>query len=94
MCAAPGSKTAQLIEMVHGDSREHSIPQGLVVANDTDMKRCFILIHQTQRLQSPCVLVTNHDAAQFPSISLNTVNEVGARRRPTDTQGVRSDGCR
>ena len=77
MCAAPGSKTAQLIEMIQGEpSSGNALPEGLVVANDADMKRCFVLIHQTQRLQSPCVLVTNHDASQFPSIALSSVDEV------------------
>ena len=31
MCAAPGSKTAQLIEALHADD---PIPSGFVVAND------------------------------------------------------------
>lgn len=40
MCAAPGSKTAQLIEALHVDS-ENSIPSGFVVANGC---RIFIII--------------------------------------------------
>ena len=79
MCAAPGSKTAQLIELVHGDSSSSPIPNGLVIANDADMKRAFVLIHQTQRLQSPAVLVTNHDASQFPTITLNKIDEATGR---------------
>eukprot|EP00047_Mylnosiga_fluctuans_P003993 m.232176 g.232176 ORF g.232176 m.232176 type:complete len:769 (+) comp12310_c0_seq1:46-2352(+) len=65
MCAAPGSKTAQLIELLHADST--TIPSGLVVANDVDNKRCYMLVHQTKRLQSPNFLITNHDAALYPS---------------------------
>lgn len=33
MCAAPGSKTAQLIEALHADEND-PIPSGFVVAND------------------------------------------------------------
>lgn len=66
MCAAPGSKTAQIIEAVHGNGTE--IPRGIVIANDMDPKRCHMLVHQTQRLQSPCCLVTAHDASAFPQL--------------------------
>jgi hypothetical protein len=33
---------------------------GYVVANDVDFKRCNLLTHQTKRVCSPCLLVTNH----------------------------------
>ncbi|TGZ80021.1 S-adenosyl-L-methionine-dependent methyltransferase [Ascodesmis nigricans] len=88
MCAAPGSKTAQLIEMVHtgeearveaatketregeptndGDAGGRST--GLVIANDADYKRSHMLIHQTKRLNSPNLIVTNHDGTMFPSL--------------------------
>jgi len=65
MCAAPGSKTAQLIEQLHGAGT--AIPSGVVVANDADNKRCYLLTHQAKRLQSPAMMVTNHDAAFMPN---------------------------
>ncbi|XP_059092655.1 tRNA (cytosine(34)-C(5))-methyltransferase-like isoform X2 [Tigriopus californicus] len=68
MCAAPGSKTAQLIEAIHSD--ETQIPEGLVVANDSDNSRCYLLVHQAKRLQSSNFIVTNHDATIFPKIHL------------------------
>ena len=37
MCAAPGSKTTQLIEALHME--EGTLPTGLVVANDADNAR-------------------------------------------------------
>lgn len=37
MCAAPGSKTCQLLEIVN---------KGLIIANDVDSKRGFMLSHQ------------------------------------------------
>ncbi|KAL8775695.1 MAG: hypothetical protein Q9209_000191 [Squamulea sp. 1 TL-2023] len=113
LCAAPGSKTAQLIEMVHGGEEArirkviHDLKQasgrewspdgeviseqieeekeqgdwsdqgrstGLVVANDVDYKRAHMLIHQTKRLNSPNLVVTNHDATMYPSIKLPPEN--------------------
>ena len=60
MCAAPGSKTAQLIELMHG--------QGLVVANDVDTNRAYMLIHQLHRSNTSSMVVVNHQAQNFPKI--------------------------
>ncbi|CAO0800591.1 unnamed protein product [Mucor circinelloides] len=68
MCAAPGSKTAQIIEAVHSNDKLNEMPTGLVVANDADYKRSHMLVHQSKRLQSPCFMATNHDGAHFPNI--------------------------
>ncbi|KAJ8657543.1 hypothetical protein O0I10_006845 [Lichtheimia ornata] len=70
MCAAPGSKTAQIIEAVHANDKLNEMPAGLVIANDADYKRSHLLVHQSKRLQSPCFLATNHDGAYFPNIRL------------------------
>merc|ERR1712059_143709 len=43
------------------------IPSGLVVANDQDSSRCCMLTTQVKRLQSPCLMITNHDAAFMPN---------------------------
>lgn len=58
MCAAPGSKTFQMLEMLHSGS---TAATGLVVANDSDAKRCNLLAHQTKRMCSPSMLVSNHE---------------------------------
>ncbi|XP_061838377.2 RNA cytosine C(5)-methyltransferase NSUN2 isoform X1 [Nerophis lumbriciformis] len=71
MCAAPGSKTAQLIEMLHADM-EVPFPEGFVIANDVDNKRCYLLVHQTKRLNSPCIVVVNHDASCIPTLRIQT----------------------
>ncbi|KAK2586633.1 hypothetical protein KPH14_011680 [Odynerus spinipes] len=69
MCAAPGSKTAQLIEMIHAD--EGNIPpEGFVIANDLDNNRCYMLVHQAKRLNSPNILITNHDSSIMPNFSI------------------------
>ncbi|POR36315.1 tRNA (Cytosine(34)-C(5))-methyltransferase [Tolypocladium paradoxum] len=105
MCAAPGSKSAQLVEMIHrgeearvrkvlrsfakedglhlgketqdeveadlgADPSDNGRATGLLIANDADYKRGHMLVHQLKRLSSPNLLVTNHDATQFPSIKL------------------------
>ena len=96
MCAAPGSKAAQLMEMIHageeeemkmvsdrmenkddqqsngavGDLEDDGRSTGLLIANDSDYKRAHMLIHQMKRLNSPNLIVTNHDATMYPSIKL------------------------
>ena len=80
MCAAPGSKTFQLLEMLHGSLGDNtSLPSGFVVANDVDMKRCNLLTHQTKRANSPGLLVTNHEAQNFPEVV-----SIGGRTFPFD----------
>ncbi|KHN98035.1 RNA (C5-cytosine) methyltransferase [Metarhizium album ARSEF 1941] len=105
MCAAPGSKSAQLLEMIHwgeearvrkvlrrfakedgldlgnetqdemdahleADPSDNGRATGLLIANDSDYKRGHMLVHQLKRLSSPNLIVTNHDATQFPSLKL------------------------
>lgn len=96
LCAAPGSKSAQLMELLHTGEEDAmgqvaedvkngaATPEpmgpegldddgrstGLLIANDADYKRAHMLIHQMKRLNSPNLIVTNHDATMFPSIRL------------------------
>ena len=63
ICAAPGSKTTQILEMIHSGEEDAT---GVVVANDSDFKRCYLLEHQTKRVQSPNIVITNHLAQKFP----------------------------
>ncbi|CAE6449031.1 unnamed protein product [Rhizoctonia solani] len=74
MCAAPGSKTAQLLEALHANDTavEASVPSGLLIANDTDNKRAHLLVHQSSRLPSPVLMVTNLDASIYPRIQTPT----------------------
>lgn len=69
MCAAPGLKTAQLVEALHANDEEAN-PTGFVLANDLDYKRSHMLVHQVKRLNLPNFLVVNHDAQLFPRIKL------------------------
>lgn len=66
MCAAPGSKTSQLLEIVNRSLKHPEERQGLVVANDADTSRAYMLVHQCRRINSPLLLVTTHQGQQFP----------------------------
>lgn len=74
MCAAPGSKTAQLVEALHSED-EKEAPTGFVLANDSDYKRSHMLVHQVKRLNSPNFVVVNHDAQLFPRIKFDGASE-------------------
>ncbi|KAG5499120.1 hypothetical protein GH5_03824 [Leishmania sp. Ghana 2012 LV757] len=68
MCAAPGSKTSQIIEcLLSGDA-----DRGVIVANDVKASRLDILHHQTNRAAGAHlhVIITNTDAARFPLLPL------------------------
>ncbi|KAG9451475.1 hypothetical protein H6P81_011440 [Aristolochia fimbriata] len=72
MCAAPGSKTFQLLEIIHQSTVPGSLPHGLIIANDVDVQRCNLLIHQTKRMCSANLIVTNHEAQHFPGCLLTS----------------------
>ena len=65
-----GSKTAQLIEFLHAD-KSNPTPEGFVIANDLDNKRCYMLMHQLKRLESPNFMIVNHDASCIPNMRGN-----------------------
>ncbi|KAF9226412.1 S-adenosyl-L-methionine-dependent methyltransferase [Gyrodon lividus] len=77
MCAAPGSKTAQLLEALHANdtATATSIPPGLLIANDSDARRSHLLIHQSARLPSPAFMVTNLDASIYPVLRSGTTDQ-------------------
>ena len=68
MCAAPGSKTTQILEVItnyhslqcgvkdntHSDS---SLKPGFIIANDSNTDRAYMLVHQCRRLCSPYLMV-------------------------------------
>ena len=39
MCCAPGSKTSQLLDMMHSALKPHELPSGVLIANDADRSR-------------------------------------------------------
>ncbi|KAG9042186.1 hypothetical protein FS837_011183 [Tulasnella sp. UAMH 9824] len=78
-CASPGSKTAQLVEALHtridsvtGDASFVPFPNGIVIANDSEYTRAQLLVHQSARLPTPSLMVTNLDASLFPTLRVAT----------------------
>ena len=48
MCAAPGSKTAQVLEFLHSDisiTKDLLLGEQMVMANDVDFSRANMLTH-------------------------------------------------
>ena len=68
LCAAPGSKTAQILESIHSAPGRLDAVQGMVLANDADCQRAYMLVHQLKRLGSPAFLVSTHDGQHFPNL--------------------------
>lgn len=64
MCAAPGSKTSQLLEMLYG--AEKGLKKGCVIANDADYSRAQMLIHQINRSGTAGMAVINHPGQFLP----------------------------
>ncbi len=85
MCAAPGSKTAQLLEMLYSEEAEgKGMTSGGVLANDSDYVRSYMLIHQIQRICTAGMVVLNHAAQFFPTLNkpefeLNTIGKYDNR---------------
>jgi len=72
MCAAPGSKTSQLLEGLASNVTEVDATNsntGLLVANDVNPSRAHMLTHQLKRIlhHFPVALVTAAPAQTFPS---------------------------
>ena len=55
------------------------LPGGLLVANDKDNKRCYMLVHQTKRLNSPSLVVLNEDASCIPNLCFVSQPEPGLK---------------
>lgn len=121
MCAAPGSKSVQMIEAIHGgeegrmrkvimsllrngeregspgsmgfaeeaemqqadtegDYSDDGRATGLLIANDREYKRAQMLIHQCKRINSPNLIITNHDATLYPSLKIDPDPSTGKTR--------------
>ncbi len=69
MCAAPGSKTAQLLELVGDDEPPAAAGRsGAVVANDVDAGRAQLLTHRARR--HTCRCAPHLVSSRFPPMSL------------------------
>ena len=64
MCAAPGSKTTQILEFL---AKSGNL-EGGVLANDVNKKRAFMLTRQMKRISFPGMGVVNHEGQFLPTI--------------------------
>lgn len=81
MCAAPGSKTLQILEKLQKQGGS-----GIVVANDADSKRAYLLVHQVSHLKSSRIIVTTHLGQQYPFLRSENrgCGELQIRRRTAE----------
>lgn len=76
MCAAPGSKTAQFLESFYENydflnKEQYKEDIGFVLANDCNVKRAYMMVHQLKRLNTAGMVVICHAAQLFPNIFLD-----------------------
>lgn len=74
MCAAPGSKTSQMLEMIYQNGK--NLGKGCVIANDADYSRAQMLIHQINRSGTAGVAVINHPGQFLPELYFDKVNHI------------------
>ena len=72
LCASPGSKTRQALERLCANVAIKKDDRGIVVANDVNLKRSFIISNRCNvlGLHTQRLCVTNHKAQRFPNISI------------------------
>ncbi|ETI54028.1 hypothetical protein F443_03115 [Phytophthora nicotianae P1569] len=69
MCASPGSKTTQVIDFLLSTESDNSAEQsGLVIANDLDKKRAYMLVHRLSRNTLRRAVVTCGAGDTFPGL--------------------------
>eukprot|EP00446_Apocalathium_sp_SHHI-4_P056854 CAMPEP_0177296796 /NCGR_PEP_ID=MMETSP0368-20130122/2615_1 /TAXON_ID=447022 ORGANISM="Scrippsiella hangoei-like, Strain SHHI-4" /NCGR_SAMPLE_ID=MMETSP0368 /ASSEMBLY_ACC=CAM_ASM_000363 /LENGTH=792 /DNA_ID=CAMNT_0018754949 /DNA_START=1 /DNA_END=2375 /DNA_ORIENTATION=+ len=70
LCAAPGSKTMQVLELMHRDRGFDVLepPPGLLVANDFKSKRVNRILDRAKRRPAGPLLATCADARRYPNL--------------------------
>ncbi|KAL7693885.1 putative SAM-dependent methyltransferase RsmB/NOP2-type, Zinc finger, CCHC-type [Plasmopara halstedii] len=66
MCASPGSKTTQILDFLLSTSNDQE--NGLVIANDLDKKRAYMLVHRLSCNTLRRVVVTCGAGDTFPGL--------------------------
>ncbi|OWZ19456.1 TRNA (cytosine-5-)-methyltransferase [Phytophthora megakarya] len=69
MCASPGSKTTQVIDfLLSAENGKGGEESGLVIANDLDKKRAYMLVHRLSRNTLRRAVVTCGAGDTFPGL--------------------------
>ena len=87
MCAAPGSKTLGILDLLHEHDRVadglNTLATGAVIANELDAGRaCQVLAARVAKAHSHCCVVTNRDACTWPpflEVAADVASEHGTR---------------
>ena len=66
MCAALVENSSAVGVSFRGDNL--TVPNGMVIANDNDSRRAYMLTHQVKRIKSAGMVVSCHDAQFFPNL--------------------------
>jgi len=77
LCAAPGSKSLQMLDMLY-TSTENNVPSGLLVVNDSDRNRIVTLCQRSRHVPRAPMLAINMDARYFPGMR-RRVNRSGSK---------------
>ncbi|CAK9082414.1 unnamed protein product [Durusdinium trenchii] len=82
LCAAPASKTLQLLDVMNPGVRTGEVPQGLLVVNDDNWGRCATALRRThQHANSSHLMWLCGDAREFPTLHDHSDGRVrGARK--------------
>lgn len=78
MCASPGSKTIQAVDSLYAATSDET--EGIVVANELNPKRAYILAHRCSRTlqeRQRSVAVVCHNATKFPNVAAPLVHREG-----------------
>ena len=69
LCAAPGNKTLQVLEIMQEKARnKNTLPTGVIIANELDPKRAGNMAHLFKAHFPINVVITNNNAENFPII--------------------------
>lgn len=70
VCAAPGSKSLQLLDFLHSAPHDGNnlVPPGLLVVNDSNRHRIVTVCQRTRRVPRAPMLAINMDARYFPGM--------------------------
>ena len=82
LCAAPGSKTLQILDLMSAGLEAGEVPSGLLVANDDNLGRCQAAVRRTRQHLVPAPLLwLCGDARSFPTLHNHSDGRVrGARK--------------
>ncbi|KAL0211488.1 hypothetical protein P9112_009786 [Eukaryota sp. TZLM1-RC] len=81
LCAAPGSKSAQLIDFLAAEGNSE-LDLGVVISNDASQKRAYMMQHNLTKLShgAPASLISNNDGREFPFPIFDVENDPQSNR--------------